>query len=378
MALLFGFKHGGVSLRYTFRDIFKIKIILLMAVLSAGILLFSTSVFTVQSYNTYLNYHTKKADNLYRHMLGIIDLEVLANGDGSYDFNELSRIFDVGDILLIKKNENGELLPLSGAADFELAASSKIDARLKNAFVGKKAVFFSADTNSVHAVYPIYDSYNVNVLGVIYVLSPFTFLIISTFFANLFKGFIFSAVLIGVLFYFFRKHIEIFSEDLTSTDNLSNLKNRASYEAAINKINSQISNNKGCRTGLIIFDLNDLKQVNDTLGHSAGDKYIRTSADILKETFKNIGTTYRIGGDEFATIIDNYDDDTVNDAINKMLDAVRDANTQNLAFLLEISYGADKFVEGSDLNLFSVINRADDKMFKEKKRMKSQTGRKIR
>lgn len=53
---------------------------------------------------------------------------------------------------------------------------------------------------------------------------------------------------------------------------------------------------------LILFDLDDLKKINDTHGHAVGDEAIKKAFDILNEIFKDYGECYRIGGDEFACL----------------------------------------------------------------------------
>lgn len=76
------------------------------------------------------------------------------------------------------------------------------------------------------------------------------------------------------------------------------------------------------RNGLYLVecDVNDLKKVNDTLGHPAGDKYLRDCADIIKRTYGKHGKTYRIGGDEFAVIIQNSTCEKVEQARNELLE----------------------------------------------------------
>ena len=49
------------------------------------------------------------------------------------------------------------------------------------------------------------------------------------------------------------------------------------------------------------MDLNGLKRTNDSLGHAAGDELIQNAGLIIDESFKDYGTSYRIGGDEFTT-----------------------------------------------------------------------------
>ena len=58
--------------------------------------------------------------------------------------------------------------------------------------------------------------------------------------------------------------------------------------------------------GLIVFDLNDLKLTNDTLGHEAGDTYIKNGCTLICNKFKH-SPVYRIGGDEFVVLLHGDD-----------------------------------------------------------------------
>jgi len=53
-----------------------------------------------------------------------------------------------------------------------------------------------------------------------------------------------------------------------------------------------------------VLDIDSLKKINDTIGHSAGDYLIQEAAKLIKKFFEPYGVCYRIGGDEFAIIMD--------------------------------------------------------------------------
>ncbi len=84
---------------------------------------------------------------------------------------------------------------------------------------------------------------------------------------------------------------------MSFTDTLTHLHNRNKF----NFICDEYTRHPRRRVGVAFFDLDGLKQVNDTLGHDAGDQLIVSTADGIRGTFS--GNSYRIGGDEFAVIV---------------------------------------------------------------------------
>jgi diguanylate cyclase (GGDEF)-like protein len=83
-----------------------------------------------------------------------------------------------------------------------------------------------------------------------------------------------------------------------STDPLTRLGNRRAFDFDLARLVD------GDATGgLVIVDLDDLKGINDTLGHVTGDLALRAIADRIRETIRSGDAAYRIGGDEFAIIV---------------------------------------------------------------------------
>jgi len=68
----------------------------------------------------------------------------------------------------------------------------------------------------------------------------------------------------------------------------------------------QLANGEAGELGVIVCDVNGLKRINDTLGHQAGDAYIRSACDLLCEFFKH-SPVFRIGGDEFVVFLQGRD-----------------------------------------------------------------------
>ncbi|WP_163272368.1 putative bifunctional diguanylate cyclase/phosphodiesterase [Chelativorans alearense] len=85
-------------------------------------------------------------------------------------------------------------------------------------------------------------------------------------------------------------------------DTLTALPNRALFEERLDAILRRGRQGDG-EAALLFLDLDRFKNVNDTLGHRAGDQLMREAASRLRETVGNAGTVARVGGDEFAIVI---------------------------------------------------------------------------
>lgn len=155
---------------------------------------------------------------------------------------------------------------------------------------------------------------------------------------------------------------------IARTDGLTGKLNKYSYNELERKINKNIENGTLDDFSIIVCDLNNLKLVNDTLGHEAGDEYIKDGANLLQKHFKN-SSVFRIGGDEFAIIIDNsefYTRDFLLERLNK-------ENHQNKKLgRVTLAIGMSDFDKKTDTSLAQVFKRADDKMYQYKKEFKGE------
>ncbi|MFN3329637.1 MAG: GGDEF domain-containing protein, partial [Pyrinomonadaceae bacterium] len=86
------------------------------------------------------------------------------------------------------------------------------------------------------------------------------------------------------------------------TDQLTGLLNRRGWETRLSKEEARIKR-YGTPVAAMIIDLNDLKKINDTEGHEAGDKLIIKAAECLKSNLRSTDIIARIGGDEFAVLV---------------------------------------------------------------------------
>lgn len=155
-------------------------------------------------------------------------------------------------------------------------------------------------------------------------------------------------------------------EELAITDMLTGIKNRNAYISDINNFDSY--NN----IMIITFDLNNLKQCNDTKGHTEGDNYILSATRIIERTFSKYGSCYRIGGDEFCVIVQ----DALNCPIKSLLSELGMAEgefnaSKTFKFEMHIACGYAIFNPETDKNLESTRDRADIMMYENKSFIKS-------
>ncbi len=125
-------------------------------------------------------------------------------------------------------------------------------------------------------------------------------------------------------------------------------------------------------TAIATFDLNDLKYCNDTFGHAAGDKYIQDAAKLIAEVFEPAGVCYRIGGDEFCTVIRHARSEWVEERLRRLEYLERKYNEGKTDVPMRIAYGYAIFDEQYDKNMEETRNRADVKMYEKKRAIKAE------
>lgn len=155
---------------------------------------------------------------------------------------------------------------------------------------------------------------------------------------------------------------------LAHTDSLTQLLNRTAYNERIQKLEEETAG-----SGIIVYlDINDLKSVNDYYGHDAGDKHIKAAARHIKETF-TAGESYRIGGDEFAVVIENTEIGKADDMIQKLSERCKRYNAEDEHPVpLKIAAGYSIY-NCQKKNIRDAVRRADDAMYENKIRIKSNT-----
>lgn len=132
-------------------------------------------------------------------------------------------------------------------------------------------------------------------------------------------------------------------QQLAYYDRITDIPNRHYFEE---RIAQAVTNAEryGTTCYLLMIDLDDFKIVNDTLGHHIGDELLRYVSETLKNTMRQNDTIFRIGGDEFAVIIESAsDNESVSKIAQKIIDAVStpvilEGHTVHVGASIGISY----------------------------------------
>lgn len=127
-----------------------------------------------------------------------------------------------------------------------------------------------------------------------------------------------------------------------------------------------------------VFDLNDLKKCNDTLGHEKGDIYIKAGADIIKKAFDGIGRCFRMGGDEFCVLVENAIYDVCWQRMQLIKTLVKEYNDADPEIHMGIAGGGELFDKRIDYDINDTSRRADRMMYHEKFSMKQAAGEEVR
>ncbi len=157
------------------------------------------------------------------------------------------------------------------------------------------------------------------------------------------------------------------AQHMAYTDSLTGVKNTHAYVETVKRVDRRIASGEIQAFGVIVFDLNGLKHVNDTQGHEAGDALIRSACRLICVQFKH-SPVFRIGGDEFVAFLEGEDYEN-RDALLAAFDARIEQNLRSGNVV--VASGLSVFREGHDRSYRRVFERADQRMYDRKGHLKA-------
>ena len=157
------------------------------------------------------------------------------------------------------------------------------------------------------------------------------------------------------------------ASEMANTDGLTGVKNRLAFEKAEEIMNSEISGGVMNPFSICVFDVNNLKKMNDKFGHEAGDQLLCEASRMICSFFSH-SPVYRIGGDEFAVILigaDYFDRKSILTALRKKSN-INNKKTDAVV----IASGLADYDFNKDMLLQDTFSRADKDMYLNKKKLK--------
>ena len=158
------------------------------------------------------------------------------------------------------------------------------------------------------------------------------------------------------------------AQKLAHTDAMTGVKNKLAFSELQARKDQRIAEGNESEFAIAVFDLNDLKAINDRLGHEVGDQYIINACRLICDSFKH-SPVFRIGGDEFAVFLENTDY-WVRERIMQQFDTRMEENAEIGG--LVIAAGISDFIKGKDTSCIEVFERADHQMYLRKRELKAQ------
>ena len=154
---------------------------------------------------------------------------------------------------------------------------------------------------------------------------------------------------------------------LAYTDSLTGVKSKLAYAEKTELIDKQIERGSVEELAIAVFDVNNLKWVNDNLGHDVGDEFIRQACSLICTIFKK-SPVYRVGGDEFVAILEREDYHN-RAALLQAFNQEVEKNQRNDAVV--IAAGMAEYKPMQDNSYKKIFERADVRMYKRKRELKA-------
>lgn len=152
---------------------------------------------------------------------------------------------------------------------------------------------------------------------------------------------------------------------LAYKDALTGIKNKAAWDDASGRLMREIDSGSPM-FAVAVFDVNDLKMTNDTWGHEAGDELLKKACSAICRYYAH-SPVFRIGGDEFAAILEGQDYKNREDILTRFRAEFARPDGE-----MRVASGMSDYIPGSDSTFSDVFCRADDAMYENKRWIKEQ------
>ena len=154
--------------------------------------------------------------------------------------------------------------------------------------------------------------------------------------------------------------------NLALTDELTGLYNRRGFMVLAER---QLKLARRSGRGLLLFftDLDGLKRINDSFGHSEGDRALKRTAEALENSFRDSDVIARLGGDEFAALAIEASDFSETAIRSRLGECLKSVSSRDSRYSISVSLGAARFDPRSSTSLRALMLQADQAMYEVKR-----------
>lgn len=151
-------------------------------------------------------------------------------------------------------------------------------------------------------------------------------------------------------------------------DALTSVRNKGAFDDYIESIQEKINRGEQIEFGIGVFDCNDLKSINDQHGHDKGDEYLKAASKLICRVFQH-SPVFRIGGDEFAVVLQNDDLRNRESLVAEFNERQKEISESaaNDWEEVHVALGAAVFDQRVDQSAADVLRRADKIMYENKR-----------
>lgn len=197
-------------------------------------------------------------------------------------------------------------------------------------------------------------------MDIIFIYCVLTYKVPATWTSDIINACIFTIISMALSTYstyirISRFEMEIVIRQLAEIDQLTGLKNRNSYEMALYQTTLELGRSSYC----IYLDVNGLHELNNTKGHSAGDEMLKYVAKAMQDIYGE-DNTYRIGGDEFVAIGQDWIEEKIVSSIrhlNQLLEKKNYHAAIGYSFREAVEVDINKMIKEAEVMMYEMKNR---------------------
>jgi diguanylate cyclase (GGDEF)-like protein len=154
-------------------------------------------------------------------------------------------------------------------------------------------------------------------------------------------------------------------DQLAHQDSLIDLPNRRGFMRELERLIARVAR-YGDKAAMLFIDLDGLKMINDSFGHRAGDEALIQVANLLSSGVRRSDIVARIGGDEFAILLENADDENAHDTATRLVSLISSSELVYEGEVLPLSVAIGVGMINAEDTPEAVIDRADEEMYRRK------------